>query len=352
MLWPLLIAQLAASSPPVPAVVMTPVAPLKSALAPSRLPGCESTRTVDASARDSALARQALSAAQDAAMQGDRAKARTLLEEARRRDPDNWRAALELSRVLEESSQAAASLASTCDALRHPVVGADRDELQARRARLVTPARMQQATKADLLFATGLSAARVRDWRRAANAFANAAQLEPSSSAALFNQGVSLVMANEREEAASILERYLQIAPDAPERIAIARSLSTLRGRTYSAPRTLLVGLVPGMGQFTTNRPAAGALVLATVGGAALAATHPVTKTRRVPYLDPNGDLVPFDQRYTTYPYRTAGIATAAVVTLFAAIEARGYAARSHAPVRFAVVDGAPAIRIAFGSAR
>lgn len=285
-------------------------------------------------------------------MQGDRAKARTLLEEARRRDPDNWRAALELSRVLEESSQAALSLASTCDALRHPVVGADRDELLARRARLVTRARAQQATTAELQFGSGLSAARERDWRLAASAFANAAELEPSSSAALFNQGVSLVMANEREAAATVLERYLQLAPDAPERIAIARNLSTLRGRTYSAPRTLALGLIPGMGQFATNRPAAGALVLATVAGAAWAATHPVTKTRSIPYVDPNGDLVPFDQRYRTYPYRTAGIATAAVVTLFAAIEARGYAARSHAPVRFAIVDGAPAIRFAFGRPR
>lgn len=283
-------------------------------------------------------------------MQGDRPRARALLDEARRLDATNLRAVLELSRVLEEAGDAAASLVATCEALERGVTGDDRAELLARRARLVPRPRVQRAATAEAQFALGLTAARQQQWTRAASAFAQAAAQESSSTAALFNQSVALIMAGRQAEAAPVLERYLQLAPDAAERVAIARSFAALRRPTFSPTRALVVGLLPGGGQFTTRRPAAAALVLTAVGGSLAAAWHPVTRSRTIPYDDPNGDPVPYTERYQSYPWRTAGLASAATITILAALEARAFATHSRAPVRLAWTPTGPALRVSLGA--
>ncbi len=260
-------------------------------------------------------------------MQGDQTRARTLLEEARRFDATNVRAVLELSRVLESANQPTAALAAACEALRRGVTGDDREELLSRRARHA-------------------------EWARAAAAFGRAAEQEPSSSAAVFNQGVSLILSGQRERAATVLEHYLQLAPEAPERIAVARSFGALRRPAYSPTGALTIGLLPGVGQFATGRPAAGVLVLAAVGGSLAAAWHPVTRERQIPYLDPNGDPVPYTERYRAYPWRTAGIAGAATLTLVAALEARAFAARSNVPIRLAWSAQGPVLHLSLGTRR
>ncbi len=285
-------------------------------------------------------------------MQGDRTRARTQLEEARRLDPMNGRVSLALSRVLEESGEPAGALVATCEALERGVSGDDREELLTRRARLAPRSRTQQAVTAAAQFDLGLAAAREHQWERAAAAFGRAAELEPSSSAALFNQAVTQILAGQREAAAPLLERYLQLAPEAPERIAVARSFGMLRQPAYSPTRALLLGVLPGAGQFATHRPAAGVLVLALAGGGVAVAMSPVTRDREIPYVDPNGDPVPYTERYQAYPWRTAGLVGAVTITVLAALEARAYAARTRTPIRLVWDPRGPALQVTLGPRR
>lgn len=322
------------------------------ALTPVVQPGCsQAPLAVPTTGRDVSGARRLLAEAQESALQGDRSVARATLERAFTRDPLDERIVLEWSRVLEEMPAEGATGAATLDArarLRALSVtchgltlnGSARtqEELLSRLRRLLSPSERAAQADADSRFQSALDAARRGQWRIAIAAFADAERLSPSAPEAPFNRAIALIMAGRRRDAVPAFERFLELAPTAPERTLIARNYAAMRRPVYAPRRTLLKGLLPGGGQFATDRPAAGTLVLGAVTGLTVLGVLPQTRERVVAYRDPNGQPVPYRESYTERPYLGPALAAAAVVTIAAAWESFAVAQRSAAPIRIAVV--------------
>jgi tetratricopeptide (TPR) repeat protein len=77
----------------------------------------------------------------------------------------------------------------------------------------------------------GLVLARRQDWRVAAEAFDRTAQLDPANAYAAYYAGLMHYRAKRPDLMASRFERFLKLAPDAPERPEVLQIMRTVRGR-------------------------------------------------------------------------------------------------------------------------
>jgi tetratricopeptide (TPR) repeat protein len=314
------------------AVPAQPVLPLKPALTRGEAPGCEDATPMAAlagGARNPNEARRQFQLAQDAALQGDQRIARDALRRAQQLDPLDDRVAWELARIDEELGDTVTARHGYCRVLALRSSTRPREEVVARVARLLPASFARETRRLDERFRAGVSLASRNQWSGAEAAFDEVVRALPRSSDALFNRAVARTMIGRRAEAVRDFERYLALAPDAPDRVAVARSFASLRRPVYAGDEALARGLLPGGGQFYTGRRAAGVLVLATVAAAGAAAFMTESRTRTVQYVDPNGVPVPYTERYRARPYLVPAIAGAVVVTGAAALEAMWYARRS-----------------------
>lgn len=77
----------------------------------------------------------------------------------------------------------------------------------------------------------GMALARREAWRDAAVAFDRAGQLDPQDAYAFYYAGLSHYRAGRRDLMAVRFERFLKLAPDAPERPEVVQIMRTIRGR-------------------------------------------------------------------------------------------------------------------------
>jgi tetratricopeptide (TPR) repeat protein len=77
----------------------------------------------------------------------------------------------------------------------------------------------------------GLVLARRQDWREAAESFDKVTAADPSNAYAYYYGGLMHYRANRTDLMAVRFERFLKLAPDAPERPEVLQIMRTIRGR-------------------------------------------------------------------------------------------------------------------------
>lgn len=77
----------------------------------------------------------------------------------------------------------------------------------------------------------GVAAAQFQDWAACADAFRHAAELDPSFAYAHYFAGLSFSRIGRADRTSEHFERFLRLAPRAPERAAVEALMRTLRGR-------------------------------------------------------------------------------------------------------------------------
>jgi tetratricopeptide (TPR) repeat protein len=80
-------------------------------------------------------------------------------------------------------------------------------------------------------YALGLVLFKRQDWAGAAAAFDRASTLQPTFAHAQYYAGLSHYRANRPDLMAARFERFLKLAPDAPERPEVQQIMKTIRGR-------------------------------------------------------------------------------------------------------------------------
>ena len=80
-------------------------------------------------------------------------------------------------------------------------------------------------------YQTGLVKAKKEDWTGAAEAFDRAAQLDPMFAYAQYYAGLAYSHIQRPDRVAFYFDRFLTLAPNAPERTAVMSIMRTIRGR-------------------------------------------------------------------------------------------------------------------------
>lgn len=140
-----------------------------------------------------------------------------------------------------------------------------------------------------------------------------------------------LALSPSAPEAADVRQRIAELALALPPDTAIVR-VPVAAPERMPAPAGALIGglIIPGMGQFTTHRPASGFLVMAVSMGALAYGLQSQNVTTGVTHTatDPLGHTYQYVTQETRSerPHLAAGAGTAAAISVIAAIEAFGHA--------------------------
>lgn len=307
------------------------LAPKTAAAADPARPCPERPAPAPPSAEQRGSAERLVANAAQAAILGDDAAARDLFRRAAELDPTDASVAYRLARLHEDLGDGAAAAAEYCRYLALAPDSPDAPEVVARVARLGPPGG-EAGERAGAAFGDGLRRLDEGRGAEAGAAFTAALRDRPGWPEAHYNRALALIAAGDREGAARDLERYLELAPGAPDTRRVRDAVRALRRPppAFTAGGSLARGLlVPGLGQLHTGRPAVGAAVL---GGAALAlyaglAEEEVTRTAVA--QDPFGNPYEYRYRARERPRLGAGLGAAAAITLAGAAEAYLYARRA-----------------------
>ncbi len=308
--------------------------PLKTELPPPAPGPCEASeilalveRPVTDGAR--ASARTLLNDANQAALLGDDARARSLLGEAAALDPANTEVAYRLGRLLEAAGEEGAALLEYCRVILVDPDGPDAGESRDRIDALAVVEEDPIPGIARVAFQQGVGAAQARRYDDAVLHFSRALVELPGWPDAYYNRGIALEGQGRMSAALGDFERYLELSPGAPDAGRVARHVAALAPSVPAggaSPGTvLLTGLLfPGMGHFVSERPGMGLLVLAGAGGAAATALFYTEVDVRclVPPVDgacPPGQV---DRRTERRPLFYPGAAVAGAITVLGAVHA------------------------------
>ena len=266
------------------------------------------------------------SEAGQATILGQYERARSLLAEAVGLDPTSSTISYSFGRLLEGDGEPEEALSEYCRFL-----GIDPDvpeigDVQTRVQRIGTEVGALGVTPARAAFEEGVVAFDRADFDQAVLDFSRALVESPDWDQAHFNRAVAYLSSGRDAAGAADLEFYLELAPEANDRVEIEELLEEIGPVTVYSPRTALVSglLIPGIGYFYSGRPGAGILALGAAGAAAgFAILH---KEVQIDCLVPpvNGECTPGDARgeSSTRPLLVPGLAAAAVIAIFGAIHA------------------------------
>lgn len=110
--------------------------------------------------------------------------------------------------------------------------------------------------------------------QEADDAFTQVVEASPGATVALYNRAVVRLGLGRTEDARADLQRYLELDPEAPDAHPVRQFLGGgVLAAAPASPRTVFLAgaLVPGGGQFYTQRPRLGAVVLGTAATAVTA---------------------------------------------------------------------------------
>lgn len=292
--------------------------------------GCENVGARPANARrDVAEARRLSAAGQEAALTGDQKGARDAFSKAADLNPVDDRIAYDLGRAHEELGDSTSAIREYCRYLTLSPAGPEAGDVRARLQQLVPKAAAQTAQELLAKFRLGLFLYDSARYDAAERAFDEVVQKAPLASEGYFNRGLMRAAVGSRAEALKDFEAYLAAVPAADDRAEVTRTITVLRRPVYGPGSAFIRGIVPGFGQFYTGRPVRGVLVLAGVATAAGLAVLQTTTIKQIAYVDPNGIPAPYTQEFTERKYLVPGVATAAGLTMVAALEAVIFARKS-----------------------
>lgn len=281
---------------------------------------------------------QLASDAAQAVVLGDLERAEALLEMATEAYEASAELAYQHARVLEEFEGGEAAILEFCRALSLGAESTGFTDARERVDSLYESLRERIPAAAIEAFITGIAQADSSFFTDAIMSFTVSIQEAPEWATPVFNRGVVLERVARIQEGLVDFRRYLEIAPTTVDAILVSERIGLLEGAasvsTPSPGGALVLGVVPGMGQYYTGRPLGGTLVLALAGGAA--ATGLLRKNIDVICYNevPPGEPCPpaeIVREITERPLLLPGLAVAAAVTLMGAIEARVKAKRRRA---------------------
>lgn len=330
---------LAAQTPPAkkeplkqrPVVVRT-----RSACSEAPAPSSSPTEAQRRDARDMAQR------ARQSAIMGDASTALSQLRDAARLDPGDPNLAYELARAYESSNAPAEAAAEYCRFLALSPTAAEAADIRTHVATLVPPKADTVVTVEGNAFSRGTDAYDKNQLAEADASFGTVIKMDSTSADAYYNRAIVRTMLEHRDDAADDYEHYLRIRPEAADRVVVVARINALRAVGLSASEAFGLGIVlPGGGQFYTQRPIRGMLSLIAVGAAAGVAFMPktTTETKTQTATDPFGNQ--YSYSVTTQqkgrPYMVAGLGAAGGVALISAIDAALYAHNLHTETNFSL---------------
>jgi tetratricopeptide (TPR) repeat protein len=272
------------------------------------------------------------SAAQQVTLLGEPDRARELLQRAVALDPSAAELAYHHARILEALGQPDAAFGEYCRYLALTPESAETAEIS-RHTAAIAPLRSPLSALASAAFTSGLEHFDAGEFDLAVAEFKIVVEEAPDWATAYYNQALALLARGDLAAAIRGLDTYLALAPEAEDLDDVTRELTRLATpppvfvRRFNPAIGLGAGtLVPGLGQFYTRRATPGLLALAAAGGATYIALR--TSSPRAPSSPAPSATAPPHTR----PYLTAGLGTAAAITILSAIEAALYAARDEVP--------------------
>jgi len=270
---------------------------------------------------------------QQSAILGDRAAARSQLQQAVVLDPSNADFAYQLARAEESAGDDAAAVRAYCRFIALAPDAPDAADSRTRLAQLTLGARQADSAQAAAAFRRGVVLYQRGQRDSAQLAFSAALALAPDWAAAYYDRAVVRSELGQRDGATADFQQYLRLAPGAANRAVVSTRIAALQRTSLSPNRALVLGLViPGAGQFYTGRPARGALSLVGAGLAFAcgmsqrASIQTVQQTATDPFGNPYTYTT--SRRVTERPCRTPGFTAAGVIALVSAIDAYRFARR------------------------
>ncbi|MFN8580646.1 MAG: tetratricopeptide repeat protein [Gemmatimonadaceae bacterium] len=323
---------------------------VKEALAGAGSTGCAAfpipaVANAPAAAATDAEARQLISQGQDAALLGEHAAARDAFAKALALTPANARLSYYLGREHEALSDASAAVAAYCRYLALQPSAPDGDEVRGRVVRLVPSTELARMDEARTTFRSGVALLERRQYTAADSAFASVAQVLPSAPEPYFNRGLARAARGNRQPALEDFEKYLELAPVAPDRGEVRNAMSRIPDGVFSPRASFGSGLlIPGLGQMGTGRPILGVMVLGAVGGAGVFGLQTKQTVDARTFTDPFGTSYVDSIPKTTRPNFAIAAAAAGVLWLGSAFEAAAYARRSRRKAE-AIITRTPAAK-------
>lgn len=272
-------------------------------------------------------------AATQAAVLGDQEGARDFLERAADLDPTDDGIAYELARTYEALGRTTDAVIAYCKFLVLAPPSPDAQDVQATVLAL-NPPDTPLSPQAQLAFARGVDAFDADDMDDAGREFTTALTAEPNMALAYYNRALAYSADRRYELAIEDFRRYLDLAPEASDADRVLERIGTLRNppAVYNPSTALVAGaLIPGFGQFHTDRPVGGLTVLtlaAAAAGFGIAYTETEITCATPANPCPPGQVI---DETSTQPLLVPGLVTAAAITIGAAIEGYVTAKRRNA---------------------
>jgi tetratricopeptide (TPR) repeat protein len=277
----------------------------------------------------------------EAALQGEHQAARDAFQRAAQLAPANARLAYYLGRQHEELQEFSAAVREYCRYLALAASAPDADEVRGRIVRLVPASELARMDELRGTFRSAVALLQRRQYGAADSLFSSIAQQLPAAPEVYFNRALARAARGLRGAALEDFEKYLELAPLAPDRTQVRSATSRLQDRVYSPGSAFGSGLaVPGMGQMSTGRPLLGVLLL---GAVASTLSYGLTQERTVhaaAFTDPFGNRYVDSLPATTRPRLLPGVTAAAVLWLGSAWEAAAYARRTRARAEAIIAGG------------
>lgn len=310
---------------------------VKPALAAGGVTGCaalppEATTVTPSNPVRNAEAQQLIADAEAAALQGEHIAARDAFTKAAALEPSNARVAYYLGREHEALNENTEAVKQYCRYLALLPTAPDADDVRGRVVRLTPVNELARLEEARAQFQSAVALLSRKQYAAADSVFGFVATQMPAAPEPFFNRGLARAATGDREGAMQSFERYLALAPRAADRGPLREAMARLPDRVYSPGQAFASGVfVPGLGQMTTGRPVLGVLALGAVGAAVGLAVRSETETQTRQFNDPFGQSYTDTITTSSRPLLTAGLITAGVVWLGAALESIAYARGSRA---------------------
>jgi tetratricopeptide (TPR) repeat protein len=262
-------------------------------------------------------------AATQAAILGDNGAALDLLQRADGLDPASPEVKYHLARTLEELGRPTEALQEYC---RYADLAGDAPDAGDVRTRIDALTAATVTAAAARAFAAGNAHADAGRLRDAETAFGQAISAAPAWGAPVHNRAVVRLALGRTAEASADIDAFVRLTGDRTRAADLSAWTAAIRPASPRAPGQALIAglLVPGLGHFTTDRPATGALVLGVA--AAAVGLGVAVQDVKVDCLSPpvDGRCPPENvvRERKDRPYLYPGIAAAAAAGILGALDA------------------------------
>ena len=166
---------------------------------------------------------------------------------------------------------------------------------------------------------TGIASFAARNTTAAERSLASAADAAPGWADVYYTRALVYQAEGRSDKAAADFRKYLDLRPNAVDRADVERRIAAL-GR--SPGTAFALGLIPGGGQFYTQQPILGVVVLGGVAGGTAWGLKQTNTTEIRTFTDPFGRVDSFTVNVSKRKNLGAGLAVAGGVLLAGAIEA------------------------------